>query len=103
MKTNLKTLRKHLPYIANSFIYPYNKEGTTKLGYLIELRMVMGISRTLREELCFISSSNPLKQHAKQTKKKHTPMQHKDIEVCKIMIYLLLKLTETEVDGLLWE
>src|SRR5699024_9623967 len=24
MKTSLKTLRKHLPYIKNSFIYPYN-------------------------------------------------------------------------------
>jgi len=24
MKTSLKTLRKHLPYIENSFIYPYN-------------------------------------------------------------------------------
>lgn len=24
MKTSLKTLRKHLPYIQDSFIYPYN-------------------------------------------------------------------------------
>lgn len=24
MKTSLKTLRRHLPYIKNSFIYPYN-------------------------------------------------------------------------------
>src|SRR5690625_5812253 len=24
MKTSSKTLRKHLPYIKNSFIYPYN-------------------------------------------------------------------------------
>ena len=24
MRTSLKTLRKHLPYIENSFIYPYN-------------------------------------------------------------------------------
>ncbi|WP_438316271.1 transposase [Sporosarcina sp. FA9] len=25
MRTRLKTLRKHLPFIENSFIYPYNK------------------------------------------------------------------------------
>ena len=24
MRTSLKTLRKHLPFIENSFIYPYN-------------------------------------------------------------------------------
>lgn len=52
------------------------KESTTRLKYLIESHMVIGILRTLRIGSHFISNSDQ-KQHVKQTKKKNTPNQHK--------------------------
>src|SRR5690625_5010827 len=37
MKTSIKTLRKHLPYIKNSFIYPFNNGRIEGINHKIKI------------------------------------------------------------------
>ena len=57
MRTSLKTLRKHLPFIENSFIYPYNNgriEGINNKFSIESCRLWIQESPELQKSYYFI-------------------------------------------------
>ncbi len=76
MKTSLKTLRKHLPYIKNTFIYPYNNRRIEGINNKIKvLSRVAYCYRNLsnyKNQIILHFNMKPKGQPQEQLEKKET-------------------------------
>lgn len=73
MKTSLKTLRKHLPYVKNTFIYPYSNGKIEGINNKIKV-----LSRVAYGYRHFINYKNRILLHFSMKPKNQTKTAQKE-------------------------